>query len=232
MKPFSPATSPWFASRLWFTNLGFASLWFASLPLLAATLDVSVRDAAGAPVDNAVVYAMRAGGAPPERPAAAVTAPAMDQKNQQFVPYVLPVRTGSAVLFPNSDNIQHNVYSFSTAKPIDLKLFGRNKIHQVQFDQPGVVALGCNIHDWMLGFVLVLDTPYFARTGRSGMVSLRDLPAGEYTLHVWQPNLQDGDQPQQKLILGAADAGSAELKVKALKPDRRKPTPSNPFYNN
>lgn len=99
------------------------------------------------------------------------------------------------------------------------------------FDKAGVAVLGCNIHDWMLGYVVVLDTPWFAKSGRNGSVTLRDLPAGDYTINVWQPNMQDDDKPVQKVTLGVDDNGKASLSVRTLKPDRRKPTPSNPFYN-
>ncbi len=204
-----------------------------STSILAATLEVTVRDAAGAPVEDAVVSLVRAGGtggtsiAAPKPP----TAPLMDQRNQQYVPYVLPVRTGTTVKFPNNDNIQHNVYSFSPAKTFELKLFGRSTTPEVVFDKAGVAVLGCNIHDWMLGFVVVLDTPWFAKSGRNGSVTLRDIPAGEYAINVWQPNMQDDDKPVQKVTLGADDNGKSSFSVKTLKPDRRKPTPSNPFYN-
>ena len=180
-----------------------------------------------------MVSLVRAGG--PAGPGTAApkppTAPAMDQRNQQYVPYVLPVRTGTTVKFPNTDNIQHNVYSFSPAKTFELKLFGRSTTPEVVFDKAGVAVLGCNIHDWMLGFVVVLDTPYFGKSARNGTVTLRDLPAGEYTVNVWQPNMQDDDKPVQKVTLGVDDNGKASFGVRTLKPDRRKPTPSNPFYN-
>lgn len=200
---------------------------------LAASLEVTVRDAAGAPVEDAVVSLVRAGGAGAAATSAPKPAspPLMDQRNQQYVPYVLAVRTGTTVKFPNNDNIQHNVYSFSPAKTFELKLFGRSSTPEVTFDKAGIAVLGCNIHDWMLGFVVVLDTPWFAKSARNGTVTLRDLPAGEYTVNVWQPNMQDDDRPAQKLTLGADDNSKAVLGVKALKPDRRKPTPSNPFYN-
>ena len=212
----------------------------------AATIEVTVRDAAGAPVEDAVISLVRAGGpggagaagsttgtvgtagAAAPKPA---TPPVMDQRNQQYVPYVLPVRAGTTVKFPNNDNIQHNVYSFSPAKTFELKLFGRSTTPEVVFDKAGIAVLGCNIHDWMLGFVVVLDTPYFGKSARNGSVTLRDLPAGEYTVNVWQPNMQDDDKPVQKVTLGADDNGKASFNVRALKPDRRKPTPSNPFYN-
>ena len=218
---------------------------------VAATIEITVRDAAGAPVEDAVVSLVRAGG--PGSAGAAGTAgtvgtagtagtvgatgakpattPVMDQRNQQYVPYVLPVRIGTTVKFPNNDNIQHNVYSFSPAKTFELKLFGRSTTPEVVFDKAGIAVLGCNIHDWMLGFVVVLDTPYFGKSARNGSVTLRDLPAGEYTVNVWQPNMQDDDKPVQKVTLGADDNSKASFSVKALKPDRRKPTPSNPFYN-
>ena len=220
--------------RFWMVPVATAIGLGVSAGTWAATIEVTVRDAAGAPVEDAVISLVRAGGpgaasaAGTPKPAAA---PLMDQRNQQYVPYVLPVRAGTTVKFPNNDNIQHNVYSFSPAKTFELKLFGRSTTPEVTFDKAGVAVLGCNIHDWMLGFVVVLDTPYFGKSARNGSVTLRDLPAGEYTVNVWQPNMQDDDKPAQKITLGADENGKAAFSVKALKPDRRKPTPSNPFYN-
>jgi plastocyanin len=82
----------------------------------ATTLLVEVRDAQGAAVPEAVVYAVPRGKRPPPPSRRAV----LDQKNRMFVPHILPIQTGTAVTFPNSDNVRHQVYSFSPAKRFQL----------------------------------------------------------------------------------------------------------------
>jgi hypothetical protein len=98
------------------------------------------------------------------------------------------LRTGTAVSFPNSDSIRHQVYSFSPAKEFSLKLYAGSPKEEVVFDKPGLVVLGCNIHDTMVGFVAVVDSPYFAKVPASGEVSV-NLPPGRYTYRIWHPKL-------------------------------------------
>jgi plastocyanin len=154
----------------------------------AASLTVDVRNARGAPVQDAVVYALREGresGGPPARRTAV-----MDQRNRTFVPHVLPVQTGTAVEFPNSDDVRHQVYSFSDPKKFQLPLYAGTPASPVVFDKPGEVVLGCNIHDRMSAYVIVVDTPYFAATGRNGRVTLPNLGPGRYMVHVWHADLR------------------------------------------
>lgn len=127
----------------------------------------------------------------------------MDQLAAAFVPHILVVQTGTAVLFPNNDTVSHHVYSFSKAKSFELNLY-RGSPHPPQiFDQAGLVVLGCNIHDSMLGFILVIDTPYFAKTDHEGTVRLHDLPAGTYRINVWTPRASERNQlPAHRLDVG------------------------------
>jgi hypothetical protein len=97
---------------------------------------------------------------------------------------------GTAVSFPNSDNIRHHVYSFSPAKKFELPLYSGVPAEPVIFDKVGFVTLGCNIHDWMIAYVAVLPTPYFQVTRQDGRAVLKDLPAGQYTVQVWHPALK------------------------------------------
>jgi plastocyanin len=120
-------------------------------------------------------------------PAAGHNAAIIDQINKRFVPRVTVVRTGTAITFPNSDHIRHQVYSFSPAKTFTLKLYAGSPKTAVVFDQAGLVVLGCNIHDNMVAFVGVVDSPYFAKTTDSGTATL-DLPVGRYRLRTWHPN--------------------------------------------
>ena len=134
----------------------------------------------------------------------------MDQVNRQFSPYILAVQKGQRVSFPNSDSIKHHVYSFSSPKVFELQLFKNRRAQSMLFDKSGVVELGCNIHDWMLGYIYVVDTPYFAQTDADGVVSI-DAPDGEYTLHVWHPRIQEQDIEKKRLV---TLAGNQEVTIK------------------
>jgi hypothetical protein len=152
----------------------------------------------------------------------------VDQIDEEFVPRVKPVLVGTPVFFPNKDNIRHQVYSFSPAKRFELPLYAGTPAKPVVFDKPGVVVLGCNIHDWMIGYVYVSESPYFAKTGADGKALLGDLPALAYRVRVWHPRLQGQESAtQQTADLGGN--GRAELSWKlALKPEmqiRRAPVP-------
>jgi len=110
---------------------------------------------------------------------------ALDQINKEFIPAVLPVVVGTEVRFPNHDQIHHHVYSFSRTKSFELPLYRGEEAPPVLFDKAGVVKVGCNIHDWMSGIILVLPTPYFATSDETGRFVLRDLPPGTYSLVSW-----------------------------------------------
>lgn len=181
----------------------FRALWLGLLVLAApslwaASLQAELVDSAGQPLGNAVISLHGPLGEAPE------AAPGlMDQRAQQFVPHVLAVRTGTAVSFPNSDDIRHHVYSFSPAKRFELRLYKDTPSAPVLFDTPGVVVLGCNIHDWMLGYVYVTDDPWFAVSDEQGRVQLDALPPGRYRVSLWHPKLADMlSQPGGELQLG------------------------------
>ena len=114
----------------------------------------------------------------------------MDQVNTQFLPHILAIQKDTQVRFPNSDSIKHHVYSFSPAKTFELQLYKELHADPLLFSKLGSVELGCNIHDWMLGYIFVVDTPYFGQTDIRGNLTL-DLPDGEYQLDVWHPRIQD-----------------------------------------
>ena len=107
----------------------------------------------------------------------------MTQKNRQFTPHILVVEKNSQVEFPNADSIMHHVYSFSKSKTFELKLYREQPQDPITFEQTGVVELGCNIHDWMLGYIVVVDSPYYAITNEQGGASF-DIPNGAYKLNV------------------------------------------------
>jgi plastocyanin len=163
----------------------------------AATLEVAVTDERGRPVERVAVYATPAGA-----PAAAADRPSavMDQQRNAFVPHLLVVQTGTAVLFPNNDTVSHHVYSFSAAKSFELGLYKGEAYPPLVFDTPGVVVLGCNIHDGMLGYILVVSTPHFALTDERGVALLEDLPAGSYTVEAWTPRARQGGLPAAQTV--------------------------------
>jgi plastocyanin len=169
-----------------------------ALPLCAATVEVRVQGARGSSVRDAVVYAVPEGRTLPLARRTAV----MDQKNRMFIPHVLAVQTGTSVRFPNSDDIRHHVYSFSPAKPFQLPLYKGTPANPELFDKAGVVTLGCNIHDQMTAFIIVVDTPYFEKTTANGRASLRDVAPGRYTLRVWVPDMRDEPKPQSIHVTG------------------------------
>ncbi len=152
----------------------------------AAALTVQVVDRAAMPVVDAVVYAV------PAVPVAATKAAVMAEIAQEhlaFTPLVTVVETGGSVSFPNRDTVRHQVYSFSPAKVFELKLYAGLPATPVVFDKAGLVALGCNIHDRMVAYVLVVDTPFYGKTVAGGRVRLDGLPPGEYKVSVWSPRM-------------------------------------------
>jgi len=190
----------------------------ASRPLpAAAALSVTVLSAAGAPLGDAVVIAEPMQGSPRPRPGLKAI---MDQRNLMFVPGALVVQTGTAVDFPNSDQVRHQVYSFSPAKTFQLALYAGKAHAPVVFDKPGLVKLGCNIHDSMLGYIYVTDSPWYGRTDANGTLQLHDLAPGEYTVRLWHTQLDEsGPQLQLRLNLADGATGSARFRLsRPLKP--------------
>jgi plastocyanin len=177
-------------------------------PLGAAELNISVVDAAGHSVAGVVLVAE------PEIPIATKHPPrttVMDQQNMQFVPNIVVIQTGGGVEFPNSDQIEHQVYSFSAAKSFQLSLYAGHKYPPVVFDRPGLVVVGCNIHDHMIGYIYVADSPYFGRSNDAGQLSLHDIPAGNYRLTAWHPRMQEpeGTSLQMPQVVSDGVAASA-----------------------
>ncbi len=168
-------------------SLGF----LASSLALAADLTVDVRAAGLKPLDQVVIYAIPQDGLPLPPPGRAI----MDQRDRTFTPHILPIQTGTAVSFPNNDNIRHQVYSFSPPRRFQIPLYEGTPSQPIVFDKPGVLALGCNIHDRMSAYLVVVDTPYFG-LAQDGQVQFRALPAGTYEVHVWHPGLRRTMAPQ------------------------------------
>jgi len=187
-----------------------------SAPLCAAggTLSVAVKDSKGAPVADAVVALV-----PLDVPAPPVSVEPREivQQQQEFSRYVTVVQTGSQVQFPNRDTVQHHVYSLSKPKKFEFPLYNPGQAESVAFDVSGMVTLGCNIHDWMVAYLYVVPTPYFAQTGAPGEAAVT-APAGRYRLEVLHPRLGTAVTAEIILAEGAAVERAFTL---TLKPDRR-----------
>jgi plastocyanin len=177
----------------------------------AADVRVRVVDASGRPLANAIVYAEPAAPPPRAKPPNAV----IDQVNRQFVPRVSVVQVGTSIYFPNSDNIRHSVYSFSPAKTFELSLYAGKAAPPVVFDKPGIVVLGCEIHDSMVAWVLVVNTPFHARSNPQGRVTLRDLPAGDYRLYAWHEPMRQATAAEPLRVQAAASPPEVRLQIDA-----------------
>lgn len=164
---------------------------FALLTSLVASAAIAapqvflVTDDAGQPVASAAVSVTVKGTRTTASPG---TTADMGQKNKAFTPLLLAIQTGTQVNFPNFDTVRHHVYSFSPARTFEIKLYAGTPAAPVLFDKPGTATLGCNIHDRMLGYIHVVDTPYFGVTNAVGQVTI-DMPSGEHRARVWTPTL-------------------------------------------
>ena len=189
----------------------------AVLPLTAtaASLTVQLRVAKGEPVADAVASLTPLDA--PLPPASSLPPVEVAQEDQEYQPYVTAIRLGTTVEFPNKDKVQHHLYSLSKPKRFEKPLYGSGRKEAVVFDQPGVVTLGCNIHDWMLAYIVVLETPWFVKSGKDGACTLAGMPPGRYRLQVWHPRLAAVLEREVMVVDGSA-AEAIDLK---LKPDRR-----------
>ena len=206
--------------------LTVAALAGTATPAAGESIEGIVRTADGKPVPDAVVSAVGPGGSHTTVRAGRAI---VDQQDKEFVPHVRAVMTGTEVTFPNRDEIRHHVYSFSPAKKFELPLFKGTQSAPVTFDKPGIVVLGCNIHDWMLGYVAVLETPHFDTTGADGHARIANLPAGTYDVHVWHPRLADGGAPTSRRVNSGPGKDERVEFILTLKPDvRPRRAPSGP----
>jgi plastocyanin len=168
--------------------------------MTAQAFEIVVKDDKGQPVQNVAValYPEKEVKLPSQAPQDVI------QQDKVFDPFVTVVAKGTTVMFPNKDSVRHHVYSLSKAKQFELPLY-RGDSKPVVFDHPGVVSVGCNIHDWMLAYIAVVETPYFAKTNSAGIGDIRDLPAGTYRLKYWYPGIQGA---QDLVPVGGAIAAS------------------------
>lgn len=192
----------------------------------AGEIAAEVKDARGAPVADAVVYATPLAGRPPRRAAQVSIA----HQGQQFVPYVTAVQAGTFVNLPNRDAVKHHAYSISPARKFELPLYAGTPESPLLFDKPGIVTIGCNIHDWMSAYVCVVETPYFAVTGADGRAQLRGLPPGAYRVEAWQPRLRGEPAQQQANVAAGAAQVAFALDLKPGFRPRRNPAAGDATY--
>lgn len=186
-------------------------------PVLAGAtgIAVQVQDAAGKALPDTVIYVEAEGATAAGKPPAAAE---IEQKALKFMPLVTVVQTGSKIMFPNNDKVRHHIYSFSAAHKFDQKLYSGQSATPQVFDKAGTVVLGCNIHDKMLAYVKVVDTPYFAKTDGAGAARI-ELPAGgKYLVKAWHYNTVGGATPEQALTVKAGEALSTAVFKLPMKP--------------
>jgi plastocyanin len=194
-------------------RLGFILLTGTLVPVtgMAADLQAQVLNTKGEFVEQAVVTASPlAGMVTVAEPGVAV----IDQVDKEFVPPVTVVYQGARISFPNSDNVRHHVYSFSKTRSFEIPLYADKEVPPVVFDRSGVVALGCNVHDWMSAHVFVADTPYFAITDAAGNAQISALPPGDYAVEVWHAQLRDTPEKLRQIVTLGAQGEHVDFTIK------------------
>ena len=196
----------WLLTTLWVT------------PLFAAQTPIKILDQNGDPVANAVISYADA-----TPPAQALPNAIMDQVDKQFLPNVLIIQRDQSVTFPNSDNIRHHIYSFSKPKPFEIRMFKGGEFKSVTFNEPGIVVLGCNIHDQMIGYIYVADHKQTALSDSDG-IAVIDSSAQELT--IWHSQLSANNITRVTIPLSdvVKNNNSVNLKLlpkKVAKPQRK-----------
>src|SRR5438067_8268537 len=193
-------------------------------PAFASSADVAVVDKARHPLADAVVELSAAGPGTGSATRQLSTEAVIDQRHETFLPLVTVVRKGGHVIFTNSDSTMHQVYSFSPVRQFAFEIDEGQRSPPVVFDKPGVAAIGCNIHDRMITYVYVADSPLAEKTDRKGLSLFADLPPGQYRGTVWHPQLPQGAAPRSFSFV-VADSGArttVDLPVNAAVASTRK----------
>jgi hypothetical protein len=186
-----------------FPAIALAALAFV-MPARAADVTIAISDGDGHPVANAVVMLVPDAKAGMPVPSARLAPEQIiDQRNETFIPLVTILPRGGHLVFTNNDHTMHQVYSFSPIKQFEFTLPHGQKSPAIVFDKPGVAAIGCNIHDHMIAYAFVSDSPWAAQSAADGRVEIADVPAGNYTAQIWHPQLPVGSAPSQKVTVGA-----------------------------
>jgi plastocyanin len=211
--------------RVWLAAAGLGAA-LLHLPAAAAGLEVSVETTSRRPVEDAAIILEPIGAAASTKKKRKAT---IVQQDREFKPYLTIVQTGTAVEFPNRDPIKHHIYSFSPAKTFEIKLYAGKPARPVVFDKPGAVALGCNIHDWMEAYVLVVDSPFFATSDARGRALIDRIPPGRYKLSLWHPRQTASFASREIVLLQKTErlALSLDVAPRVVKP---RPPPDSEKY--
>jgi len=184
-------------------------LLFCVSTMASALVQITVTDPQGQPVEDAVVELLD-----PANKTFSQQKAEVKQQDLTFIPFVSAYQTGTAVDFPNMDKTRHHVYSFSPAKVFELKLYANKPEAPVVFDQAGIVALGCNIHDYMQAYIYVGDSPFLQVTDNKGLVTFNNIPDGTYQLKLWHP-WQNADWVTQQVQVKEGQTLSYQLAITA-----------------
>jgi plastocyanin len=191
----------------------------------AGDLIVTVRDANGAFVTGAVVTVKLDNGAP-TKPARTESAHRINQEDTAYDPFISIVPVGAPIEFANSDSWGHHVYSFSKAKRFDITVPAKTTSKPVLFDKPGVVVIGCNIHDRMLAYIFVSGEGQPAKSDKVGIARFIELPEGAYTISVWHPLLRSKRKlPTASVTIQREGPTNTDLTIKLKRPAKKKRKP-------
>lgn len=150
----------------------------------------------------------------------------MDQVDKAFEPIVLIANKNSLVSFPNSDDIRHHVYSFSAAKTFELKLYASRPKAPIKFEKSGVVVLGCNIHDSMVGYIYIHDNTFAVKANNEGKVEIADAHASASYFYLWHPDAVQGVDHREKLPISILTSNKSEVTITV---NTKTPAPRNTF---
>jgi plastocyanin len=191
-------------------------------PALGGTIAVQATLVNHEPLAGAVISVHSDSNRTPPAPVEAI----LDQINLTFVPDLIVIPVGSTVEFPNSDSVSHQIYSFSPTKRFQLPLYRGKPYPPVHFDQAGIVTVGCNIHDKMVGYIFVTDAQYFGRTDAHGAWSVQNVPRGTYHVSVWHPLLREpaASLDHEITVVGDDPATVTVQLAQALRPAPRQTT--------
>lgn len=183
---------------------------------------IVVSDISGNPLPNTVVSLLPDKAMPSIDPLAIAT---MAQRDTKFNPHILAIPVGTVVKFPNEDAFRHHIYSFSKAGPFEIRLYGGDEEKKIKFETAGVVALGCNIHDSMLAYIYVADTPYVGKTDENGQITFHAAAAGTYSVTLWHERMKKMDanySPSLEVKAGGKIEKTFSMTLKRKKTKSRK----------
>lgn len=125
----------------------------------------------------------------------------ISQKNNVFSPYISVMQVGQSVSFDNQDDITHQIYSPIGKNKFSFKIKAGEQQMKSDFNQKSEITMGCNIHDWMSGHLLVLDTPYFTKSDQQGLAKITPKYAGKYQLTIWHPQMRESNNRLTRVVI-------------------------------